>query len=301
MVMTENVFRNEYCECCGSRSDNEQLGVFSSFLAKRALGAPPFPVKIYRCTICGFRWSERGLSPEEASRLYSGYSGDAYFMERHGFEPWYSREFNDGIGAEKQMAIRRSVCLEALSTVTELSAIQRVVDFGGDRGQMLVPFDGAEKFVYDISGVKLEPGVKELRDPSQHAGSFDLALNCHVLEHVNAPRHFLLEVLSLVQPGGVVFLEVPDETYRGPFSIGFELGYIQRLCNSPRALKLVDFVSTACRVKLRLLPPLCFVAIREHINYFTLDALCFLMKTCGLDILHRRTVLGNHVALGRKP
>ena len=46
-----------------------------------------------------------------------------------------------------------------------------------------------------------------------------------------------------------------------------------------------DIVSTACRKKLGILPPFGFVPMREHLNYFTVDAISALITRAGLQVV----------------
>ncbi|MER2515404.1 hypothetical protein E4Q23_12690 [Candidatus Accumulibacter phosphatis] len=45
-----------------------------------------------------------------------------------------------------------------------------------------------------------------------------------------------------------------------------------------------DVLCTASRIKLGRLPPLGFVAMREHLNYFTTESVQALLRNCGFVI-----------------
>ena len=251
------------------------------------LGSPE-PVELARCADCGHAWSLRGLSDEEAARLYSGYRGDAYFEARHATEFWYTRAVNDAIGSESAMEGRRQVLAAALAAATAKSggprAEGRCLDFGGDRGQLLKDLPDADRFVYEVSGVPLDPWARRLDSLASEAGSFDLVLNCQVLEHVNDPLSALRETASMARRGGWLYVEVPDERWRSFWASPGKARerWLRTIARSTRATVALDFASTACRVKLGWTPPLGFWAMREHINFFSPRSLELLARQAGL-------------------
>ncbi|MGJ0484894.1 MAG: class I SAM-dependent methyltransferase [Methylomicrobium sp.] len=300
--MSDNIDRNNFCPCCLKLNANIMWGIISPFLAQRAILTPPFPVKILSCLECGFRWSVRGLSTEEVRRLYDGYRGEAYFSERNSLEPWYTRSCNHGLGSEHIMANRRKDLLELLiSCSVSADDIGYVIDHGGDRGQMLKEFKNAQKFVFDLSGVEPDAGVERLHALEDGIASADLVLNCHVLEHMPDPRQGLMESIALVRQGGFIYVEVPNEIWKGPFQPPFQKKWLEILCTHPSILKWADFFCTATRIKTGWIPPLGFVAIREHLNYFTLTSLSLMMSACRLRVLIcKKSSTGNLTALGQK-
>lgn len=250
------------------------------------LGSPE-PVELARCADCGHAWSLRGLTDQEAARLYSGYRGEAYFEARRATEPWYTRAVNDAIGSESAMASRRQVLADALTAAAAKSGPRpegRCLDFGGDRGQMLKDLPDADKLVHEVSGVQLDPWARRLASLDAEAGSFDLVLNCQVLEHVNDPLSALRETASMARRGGWLYVEVPDERWRSTWASpgNARERWLRMVARSARATIALDFISTACRVKLGWTPPLGFWAMREHINFFSPRSLELLARQAGL-------------------
>jgi len=274
-------------------SKRSELGLVSPFLARRALLGTPAPVELARCSTCGHAWSLRGLSDQEAARLYTGYRGEAYFEARRAVEPWYNRAVNDAIGSESAMDGRRRVLADALAAAAVASGPRpegRCLDFGGDRGQMLKDLPDAHKLVHEVSGVGPDPWARRLDSLEGEAGSFDLVLNCQVLEHVNDPLSALRETAAMARRGGWLYVEVPDERWR---SLGARPGrlrerWLRTVAASTRATIALDFASTACRIKLGLIPPLGFWAMREHINLFSPRSLELLAGKAGLAPLWLR-------------
>jgi SAM-dependent methyltransferase len=293
--------RNSICICCANESVKRSFALISSFLSKRALLCSPRADNFYECQQCGFRWSALGLTDEQAARLYIGYRGEEYFQERHSFEPWYSRALNDGIGAEGDMSVRRKTLFEILNVGgVNPEQLTTVADHGGDRGQMLLDFVNARKMVYDVSGVSLENGVEAIARVADFANTFELVLTCHVLEHLNDPRQGLLEAVSLAKSGGYVYVELPYESWSGPWQPKFQDRIIQWLINYPRLLKFVDFFVTGMKVKLGWIPPLGFNVIREHLQYFTEKSIINLMQSSNLRVMHVTKKGQFLIALGQK-
>lgn len=279
--------RSRVCPCCEAPAAQSELGLVSPFLARRALLAAPEPVELARCTACGHAWSLRGLSDDEATRLYSGYRGAEYFKARRATEPWYTRAINDAIGSDSAMEDRRQVLAGALAAAAAKAGPRpqgRCLDFGGDRGQMLKDLPDADKLVHEVSGVELDPWARRLGSLDAEAGTFDLVLNCQVLEHVNDPLAALRETASMARPGGWLYVEVPDERWRAVWARPGRMRerWLRAVSRSTRATVALDFVSTACRVKFGWIPPLGFWAMREHINFFSPRSLELLARQTGL-------------------
>ena len=305
-VLPAAVIRSRSCPCCDHSSSRSELGLVSPFLARRALLTEPEPVELARCPACRHAWSLRGLSDQEAARLYTGYRGEAYFEARHATEPWYTKAINDDIGSDSAMQGRRKVLASALAAALAKSGPRpegRCLDFGGDRGQMLKDLPDADKFVHEVSGVQPEPWARRLDSLASGAGSFDLVLNCQVLEHVNDPLAALRETVSMARPGGWLYVEVPDERWR---SVGTGTGkararWLRTVASSTRATIALDFISTACRVKLGWTPPLGFWAMREHINFFSPQSLELLARQTGLRPLSLQLTASGISLVAAKP
>lgn len=225
--------RHAICICCGCKTNRASYAVLSSFISYRALKSEPRATLLYECSDCGYKWSQRGLDEFEMMNLYSGYRGFEYFQQRHIYEPWYTKALNDGIGADTEMAKRRATLLQVLSSCgVDINDQSEIVDHGGDRGQMLHDFASPTKMVYEVSGVELDKNISRLDSLKEGINRFDLALSCHVLEHVNDPNLLMREVVSLVKRNGYVYLELPRENWKGPWQPKFEIKFIKWLVGS---------------------------------------------------------------------
>lgn len=79
---------------------------------------------------------------------------------------------------------------------------------------------GFEPGEAQCGAVLSRPGAEQFYSGSLHAVQerFDLVTAVHVLEHVEQPDVFLREIVSLLVPGGVLAVEVPDWT-QNPFDL----------------------------------------------------------------------------------
>jgi hypothetical protein len=153
------MYAADVCPCCLSRQSTGRWALVAPFLASYAVGQPPSLCKLLECPVCTFRFFDVRLDPDEVSRLYSGYRGDRYFTERHHHEFWYSRKVNDGIGRDPEEIVTRSAAIERLVRPHDKSSnIRTVLDFGGDRGQLIPKSLGSEKYVFELSDAIPEPG-----------------------------------------------------------------------------------------------------------------------------------------------
>jgi hypothetical protein len=118
------------------------------------------------------------------------------------------------------------------------------------------------------------------------ATSWDLILCCHVLEHLPDPAAHVAVLAALGHAGTAYYFEVPDEAFRSysGSAAAWQKHWIAWLARHPGIFKLFDLISVVARLKLRLLPPLLFVALREHLSFYSVAGLCALLRAGGLEI-----------------
>jgi hypothetical protein len=92
-----------------------------------------------------------------------------------------------------------------------LDAVHSILDWGGSDGIDLPEvFPCAKRFVHDISNWNAVEGVTRL-DCIDGSVQFDYIQIMHVLEHVLDPLEFLDRPLANLNPGGILYLELPVE------------------------------------------------------------------------------------------
>lgn len=275
------------CLACDAQELNFRVAITAPFVAARVLHGPPAVCRLAKCHNCGLIFFEDRFDDAESSRLYADYRAEAYYQERHHWEPWYTRSYNSGLGGADEMLARREIYANCVSAYASEAGIESVLDYGGDRGQLMQSGPGQNLFVFDISGVEPEPGVISLTAASLAGKTFDLVLLCEVLEHVSAPLHLLYDALNHVKPGGLLYLTLPNAEF--PFNDipagPWYTNYLKLLLKSRWLTLVADFWSTCFRVKFRRVPFLAFVKMHEHVNFFDADSLIKLLHRAGLEIL----------------
>jgi hypothetical protein len=133
-------------------------------------------------------------------------------------------------------------------------ATDSILDWGGSDGIMLPDvFQTTKRFVHDISDRSPVKGVSKLPTIDPHH-QFSYIQISHVLEHVFEPLKFLQTPRRPLEPGGILYLEVPLECEANGLSANVR--------NRQRRLWA-----------------------HEHINLFTPRSLRALAETSGLRVL----------------
>lgn len=272
------------CVCCFSNRITIENTVISPFFALRAWGGKPEPTKMATCTTCGFRCYHRILSDKEVRSYYDGYRNEQYYQQRHTFEPFYTRSLHQDLNRWLACDARRKDLSDALIQVGLDEPLAAVLDYGGGHGSLLHDIHANRKAVFDLSGEAVKPGIELLVDPTSLGSNWTLVTCAQVLEHVSNPRNVLRDIANCLHEDAHVYLEVPNQTWRSWPALQPPHGLLKRLCRHPYLLLAADIYSTLFRVKLKVLPPFGFVPMREHINFFTLQALVSLAKQCGLKV-----------------
>lgn len=282
------------CLCCGADGLYAEATITAPFLARRALQCTPEITPILFCGHCGFRFFDRGLTETESFRLYDGYRNEAYFTERNACEPFYTRSAHRRI-AECASLPRRQAVVAALSKAGAPARFESVLDFGGGDGGLIADFPATERTVYDLSGAAPVDGVHQASAADMASRHWDLVVCAQVLEHVSDPRATLATLAGLLAPQGLLYLEVPDEIWSNrTFAGAARDGWLRWLVSKRRLLIAADTLSTACRILFGFLPPFGFIPMREHLQYFTTNALVALVRTSGLHV-----VRAGHNAVGQ--
>lgn len=298
------------CPSCGGRPSGRWPALTAPFIADYVLRAPVALCALLECGDCGLRFFDHRYDEEETRRLYSGYRGEAYFQARHQHEFWYLRRHNDGTGHDAAiLAARKDATAAFLRRHANVEGLSRVLDYGGDSGQFIPGGIGIQRDVFEVSDATPVPGVRRISDEGHlKEGGYDLILLNHVLEHASNPGDLLRRVTRWMRPGtGLLHVEVPLERYdlawvgRGEA----EVHRLAALTTCPGRLRWLDFYSTLFRVATKVVPPLGFLKLHEHINLFDARALARACESAELEVLAIET--GNRgsgevaAALARRP
>jgi SAM-dependent methyltransferase len=201
------------CHSCHSR----QLELANGFekLHRVTSDCKPWPEggSLAWCLDCGLvqtvltrRWHE------EIEAIYSGYT--IYHQSGGAEQPVFAA--GGGVGIARSEAIIRATLAHV--SVPETG---RLLDVGCGNGSFLRSWGqlregwrlcGSEvsnKYQKEIESI---PGVEALFTGSfdKIPGTFDVISLIHVLEHIPAPRQFLLQLQAKLNPAGLLLVEVPD-------------------------------------------------------------------------------------------
>ena len=257
------------CAVCGGEIVCRKQGMVAPFLARRIWDRPAFPAQLMECRECTFQFFNPRLEEAEESRLYAQYRSEEYRSARQTAEPWYTRKFNSALSHPDLMRSRRESLSAILQRYLAGHKIRTVLDFGGDRGALVHGLiDGAEPFVYDISGVEPEPGVARASGPHE----YDLIINSNVLEHVAYPRTLLEQIRGIASPHTKIFIEVPFES---PLDANL---IVRRLAQTGILMALRPSIG------LTLARPRGLCLMHEHVNFYNSKSLEALMKSGGWTV-----------------
>jgi len=273
------------CLCCGSKDLLREAQIVSGFLAARAWGGPPQITDLVTCHACGLRFFDRGLSDAEAARYYRNYRDAEYARTRRRWEPLYTPGQHAALLAWSGSALRLDAVSAALAGSHAPPHFASALDHGGGQGHMLAAVDAERKAVFDLSTCATLPRIDRYSDGAELPGGWELILSCQVLEHVSEPAAYLRKIAALLADSGWLYLEVPAEHWRpAPGSAALRAACLGQMLRWRPLLMAADLLCTASRIKFGRLPPLGFVAMREHLNYFTADALSAILAGNGFTI-----------------
>lgn len=273
------------CLCCGRANLRHETQLISGFLAQRAWGGKPETTRLAHCDACGFRFFERGLNDVEAERYYRGYRDAEYVRSRRCWEPFYTRTQHTVQVAWSRSAQRTDALRKALAQSSAPSHFGCVLDHGGNEGHMLAGVTADRKAVFDPSGCPTLPGIGRYAEADNLPSGWDLILSCQVLEHISSPAGYLHQMAALLGDQGWLYIEVPSETWRPASEAGrLRNAFLRWLIRWRPLLIAADVICTVSRIKFGRLPPLGFVAMREHLNYFSIEALTALLSNSGFSI-----------------
>ena len=174
-------------------------------------------------TSCNFCPDCHSLTPSHAytyadlEPLYADYRSPTYNAHRISVEPSY-RDIAPLVGKDQvERSNRNSGVAGFLRPFLQAETPSLALDLGGSDGKF-IPTEVTSRFrethIVDTSDAVVEEGlhalgVRKVSRPA--AGGYGLVMCMHVLEHVGDPRQFVLDALAHLQPGGLLYLEVPLE------------------------------------------------------------------------------------------
>lgn len=206
------------CLLCNSDDVSFESTYLSRFVLSRIEGRLrniDLPINSVRCRRCNFFCSGLRFDDSEMAKLYNDYRGYEYNKLRIEIEgDWY----RSMVGTFNSLESRENRLIginQIIDRSIDISKIKSVLDFGGGSGHFIPDkFIFAQKYVYDISGIGLCPGIKRY-DPGRQI-DWDYIQCCHVLEHVSDPIALLKDILRIANTETLIYIEVPNGDGPGP-------------------------------------------------------------------------------------
>ncbi len=242
------------CFICGGGQCTYDKAHFAPFLIERMFEGKEMPTQLIHCKSCGIYYSQYRPTDEEMDRLYKDYRGEIYVKQRIRFEPEYTADVYYDKEVERQRKNRLGAYLKENVNVEN---IRYFLDYGGDNGEFIPDeFNNAYRYVYDISGVDVVPGVCRIKSFDELKNyDWDLITCCHVLEHVSDPMQIVKIMTGLLHEGSYLYIEVPYEDWFKQYS---------------------------------------YIEINEHINFFCIRTMELIAEVFSLSIVNN-TISPDHV------
>lgn len=214
----------DYCVCCGSKNVIAAPLRIASFFMERMLNTVLIDHILGRaiqCQDCYFISSELRYTDEQMQRYYHEYMQKESNNGRQYGSYVFHRMRCEGTDWAKLLNLykepwwssaRKDAIVNVLSSQNIwLNNITSVLDFGGDLGQYIPnELKHARRHVVEIESRDLVEGVTAVNSPDD-CDPVDLVLCCHTLEHVSWPNDLVADMKRYLKPGGLLYIEVPDE------------------------------------------------------------------------------------------
>ena len=258
-----------------------------------------------RCDVCDFVWHTTRFDDSTLAAIYGEYRDGAYVATRRKWEPWYSASVNNAYDpGSSKVADRTAFMGKVLAASIDVADLRCIADYGGDMGQFFPPGFAGSKFVIEVSGKPLVPGVKSVAQLGDLPESADLVICAHLLEHLPDPSVVVREIREALPDGGYIYVEVPlDRPSVRPWHATQKYrSYLANLARMRPAFVLADFVTGVARNFGYAIPRLGIVKESEHINYFGPHSMRALLEREELTVVaiveDRRAVTGG-MRMGR--
>jgi SAM-dependent methyltransferase len=210
----------DVCQVCGGRRLAE-LPVPGRWVDGDAFADVAAELGLRSCRDCGFVFVNPRPSPALLDRFYQSHDAATY---------------DPGNGAA---TIKGRGQLALIGRFTTLPAAPRILDYGCGVGHLLACARerGWDAFGYDVSAAAVAAcRGRKLAATDQidevRSRRFDVVTMSHVFEHVTDPGAVLDVCASVLEPGGAVFIEVPNvRSLRALLSSSFarrRLGFDER-------------------------------------------------------------------------
>lgn len=205
-------------------------------------------------------------SDSEFERFYQSEYYD--LVRKGGRAPELRRLLEGGEEANHERAwLRETLYADITAELSEHSSGKQVLDVGCGQGELLQwlaergfdphgiePSDDAAALARERGLSARTATLEELLAQSDPPDTYDAVLLLNVLEHVPDAAAMLRDIHRLLEPGGFLYVRVPND---------------------------FNPLQVVAREKLGVEP--WWVAVPDHVNYFDVSSLCGLGSLCGFE------------------
>jgi len=212
---------HERCPLCASEMISVYFKCTDHFISKEN-----FPVA--RCSSCGFLFTQD--YPDE-TEIHRYYESDDYISHS---------DTSEGIVNKIYHSIRQVMLLKKRRIIEKLTCLKRgsLLDVGSGTGHFAYMMS---KSGWSVTGIEISEKARnsssaafnlKIIAPGQISGlvaaSFDCVTMWHVLEHFYDPHKYISDILTLLKPGGILLIALPnsgsfDAKHYGNFWAAFDV------------------------------------------------------------------------------
>jgi len=160
------------------------------------------------CERCGFVYADTAVTQEDYDRFYASYS------------KYEDKKIGTGGGESSSDARRLDETAECIARILT-GRDARILDIGCANGglllrlkklgfQKLCGFDLPAGCIENTRKLGIDARFGSVTEHPQDAGTFDLIILSHVMEHLRDVRLAVRSVEKLLNDGGLIYIEVPD-------------------------------------------------------------------------------------------
>lgn len=278
------------CVVCGSPGTVIAHGRVAPFIVELAglRDDESIWTSLARCDVCDFVWHTTRFDDSTLAAIYGEYRDGAYVATRRKWEPWYSASVNNAYDpGSPKVADRTAFMGKVLATSIDLAGLRCIADYGGDMGQFFPSGFAGSKFVIEVSGKPLVPGVKSVARLGDLPEPADLVICAHVLEHLPDPGVVVREIGATLPDGAYIYVEVPLDrpAVRRWHATQNYRSYLANVARMRPAFVVADFATGVARNFGYAIPRLGIVKESEHINYFGSRSMRVLLEQEGFTVV----------------